>query len=155
MAFLCPGQSVFICVNPWQKFYRAGGIRTHDLLNPIQAFYQAELRPDLVQTIHQLLINRQRRAMKAIIRRNAYVYLFVVVIFIGGVCPTSAQPRKGIALNEIAFLFAADLISKGQVVVDNKGAWTKHRASTDEENEFIRRRGFAEYAKWHLGVDLR
>jgi hypothetical protein len=26
---------------------RAGGIRTHDLLNPIQAFYQAELRPDL------------------------------------------------------------------------------------------------------------
>ena len=23
----------------------AGGIRTHDLLNPIQAFYQAELRP--------------------------------------------------------------------------------------------------------------
>ena len=26
---------------------RAGGIRTHDLLNPIQAFYQAELRPDV------------------------------------------------------------------------------------------------------------
>jgi hypothetical protein len=24
---------------------RAGGIRTHDLLNPIQAFYQAELQP--------------------------------------------------------------------------------------------------------------
>jgi hypothetical protein len=29
------------------KISRAGGIRTHDLLNPIQAFYQAELRPDL------------------------------------------------------------------------------------------------------------
>ena len=28
------------------KLGRAGGIRTHDLLNPIQAFYQAELRPD-------------------------------------------------------------------------------------------------------------
>ena len=26
---------------------RAGGIRTHDLLNPIQAFYQAELQPVL------------------------------------------------------------------------------------------------------------
>ncbi len=26
---------------------RAGEIRTRDLLNPIQAFYQAELRPDL------------------------------------------------------------------------------------------------------------
>jgi hypothetical protein len=47
MTFLRHGQSVFICVNPWQKISRAGGIRTHDLLNPIQAFYQAELRPDL------------------------------------------------------------------------------------------------------------
>ena len=47
MTFLCHGQSVFICVNPWLKIFRAGGIRTHDLLNPIQAFYQAELRPDL------------------------------------------------------------------------------------------------------------
>jgi hypothetical protein len=28
---------------------RAGGIRTHDLLNPIQAHYQAVLRPDLFQ----------------------------------------------------------------------------------------------------------
>jgi hypothetical protein len=26
---------------------RAGEIRTRDLLNPIQAFYQAELRPDV------------------------------------------------------------------------------------------------------------
>ena len=25
---------------------RAGEIRTHDLLHPMQAFYQAELRPD-------------------------------------------------------------------------------------------------------------
>jgi hypothetical protein len=35
-----------------KKSYRAGGIRTHDLLNPIQAFYQAELQPDLLQSIH-------------------------------------------------------------------------------------------------------
>src|SRR5258708_33150157 len=28
------------------KRYRAGGIRTHDLLNPIQAHYQTCLRPD-------------------------------------------------------------------------------------------------------------
>ena len=40
------------------KSSRAGGIRTHDLLNPIQAFYQAELRPDSVQTIDQLQQNR-------------------------------------------------------------------------------------------------
>ena len=31
---------------------RAGGIRTHDLLNPIQAHYQAVLRPDDAGTIH-------------------------------------------------------------------------------------------------------
>jgi hypothetical protein len=29
-----------------RKNGRAGGIRTHDLLNPIQAHYQAVLRPD-------------------------------------------------------------------------------------------------------------
>ena len=39
--------------------HRAGGIRTHDLLNPIQAFYQAELRPDLLQTIDQLQRNSE------------------------------------------------------------------------------------------------
>jgi hypothetical protein len=34
---------------PWKGGYRgrAGEIRTHDLLHPMQAFYQAELRPDL------------------------------------------------------------------------------------------------------------
>jgi hypothetical protein len=48
---LCHGQSVFICVNPWLKIFRAGGIRTHDLLNPIQAFYQAELRPAEANTV--------------------------------------------------------------------------------------------------------
>ena len=42
---------MFICVNPWLKIFRAGGIRTHDLLNPIQAFYQAELRPAEANTV--------------------------------------------------------------------------------------------------------
>ena len=32
--------------------YRAAGIRTRDLLNPIQAHYQAVLRPDYAPTIH-------------------------------------------------------------------------------------------------------
>lgn len=93
--------------------------------------------------------------MKAIIREKAYVLSWLFVILIGGVCATSAQPPNGIALNEIAFTFAARLISKGRGVADHKGAWTKHRPSTDEENEFIRLHGLAEDAKWHLGVDLR
>jgi hypothetical protein len=33
--------------NRWSGGNRAGGIRTRDLLNPIQAHYQAVLRPDL------------------------------------------------------------------------------------------------------------
>lgn len=33
---------------PFGKNGRAGEIRTHDLLHPMQAFYQAELRPDLM-----------------------------------------------------------------------------------------------------------
>ena len=51
MTFLRHRQPVFLCENPWLKISRAGGIRTHDLLNPIQAFYQAELRPDEANTV--------------------------------------------------------------------------------------------------------
>src|SRR5213593_1896550 len=43
-----------ICVHRCKsvaKNLRAGGIRTHDLLNPIQAFYQAELRPAEANTV--------------------------------------------------------------------------------------------------------
>ena len=36
-----------------QQTGRAGEIRTHDLLHPMQAFYQAELQPDLVLTSRQ------------------------------------------------------------------------------------------------------
>jgi hypothetical protein len=40
-------------------------------------------------------------------------------------------------------------------IADAKGAWTEHRPSAGEENEFIRLYGFSEYTKWHLGVDTR
>src|SRR5882724_6069312 len=39
--------------------HRAGGIRTHDLLNPIQAFYQAELRPEVVEEHCPFVKNRE------------------------------------------------------------------------------------------------
>jgi hypothetical protein len=134
---------------------RAGGIRTRDLLNPIQAFYQAELRPDLVQTIHQLLINRQRRAMKAILRTNPWASAILIGVLVGDVCVVRAEPRNGIELNENAFTFAAELIKEGRFIGDRKGAWSEHRPSAVEENEFIRVHGFGEYAKWHLGIDRR
>lgn len=93
--------------------------------------------------------------MKAVIQASAYVCSSLAVILVGGLCPVLAQPRSGIELNEIAFTFAATLVNEGQVVADGKGAWTEHRPSADEENEFIRLHGFAQYAKWHLGVDRR
>src|SRR5262249_51233835 len=82
-----------------------------------------------------------------------YVCATLVVILVGGVRTVAAQSRKSIELNEIAFTFAAKLIKKGQDVADSKGAWSKDRPSVQQENEFIRRYGFAEYAKWHLGID--
>ena len=52
-------------------------------------------------------------------------------------------------------MFATRLINEEHVIADGKGAWTTHRPSADEENEFVRLHGFGEYAKWHLGVDTR
>jgi hypothetical protein len=77
---------------------------------------------------------------------------FLVVL---GASDALAQSRSSVELNEIAFAFAAQLIKEGHVIVDGKGAWSQHRPSVNEENEFIRLHGFGEYAKWHLGIDTR
>jgi hypothetical protein len=93
--------------------------------------------------------------MKAVIRSNAFVHSVAIAVSLLVIGAVAAQSRKSIELNEIAFTFAMELIKEGQVVADGKGAWTKHRPSADEENEFIRLHGFAQYAKWHLGIDRR
>jgi hypothetical protein len=51
------------------------------------------------------------------------------------------------------FEHAKELINQGKVVLDERDAWSEHQPSTEEENEFIRRHGFDEYGKWHLGID--
>jgi hypothetical protein len=58
-----------------------------------------------------------------------------------------------VRLNQAAFDYARELIKQGHVVADDRGAWRQHQPSAEEENEFIRLRGFGEYAKWHLGID--
>ena len=93
--------------------------------------------------------------MKAVIRSNAFVHSVAIAVSLFAIGAVAAQSRKSIELNEIAFTFAMELIKERQVVADGKGAWTKHRPSADEENEFIRLHGFAQYAKWHLGIDRR
>jgi hypothetical protein len=56
-------------------------------------------------------------------------------------------------LNRAAVQYARSLIRSGRVVKDERDAWSEHQPSTAEENEFIRRHGFAMYSKWHLGID--
>ena len=71
---------------------------------------------------------------------------------------TTPQLSRGravhaIKLNQIAFESGKELIRRGRVIIDKKGAWGQHQPSLEEENEFIRLHGFEEYAKWHLGID--
>jgi hypothetical protein len=93
--------------------------------------------------------------MKTVIRSNAFAHAIATAVFVFSICTVAAQSRKSIELNENAFTFAMELIKEGQAIPDGKGEWTKHRPSADEENEFIRFHGFAQYAKWHLGIDRR
>ena len=93
--------------------------------------------------------------MKAVIRSNAFVHPIAIAVSLFAIGSIAAQSRKGLELNEVAFTFAMELLKEGQVAADGKGAWTKHRPSPDEENKFIRLHGFAQYAKWHLGIDRR
>jgi hypothetical protein len=57
------------------------------------------------------------------------------------------------SLNQNGFEFAKGLVHNGKVVRDERDDWSEHQPSTEEENEFIHLHGFAEYAKWHLGID--
>jgi hypothetical protein len=58
-----------------------------------------------------------------------------------------------VKLNRRAFEHAKELVSKGHFVFDERDAWSEHQPSAQEENDFIERHGFEEYAKWYLGVN--
>jgi hypothetical protein len=93
--------------------------------------------------------------MKAIMRRTAIAAWMVLALFILADSAIAADSGQAIELNKIAFTFAVELIKQGDAIADGKGEWAEHRPSAGEENEFIRVHGFAEYAKWHLGIDRR
>jgi hypothetical protein len=92
--------------------------------------------------------------MKAIILNRLCACSIAVAILFFAIGTMLAQPRTHLKLNEDAFAFAVQLIKQGHFIADGKGAWSKNRPSTDEENEFIRVHGFNEYAKWHLGIAI-
>jgi hypothetical protein len=58
-----------------------------------------------------------------------------------------------VKLNQKAFDKAKKLVNAGDVVKDERDAWSEHQPSARKENDFIRQHGFEEYALWHLGVD--
>jgi hypothetical protein len=93
--------------------------------------------------------------MQVVIRSNAFVRSVAIALSLFAISAVTGQSRKSIEVNESAFTFAIKLIKRGEVIADGKGGWTKHRPSADDENEFIRLHGFAQYAKWHLGIDRR
>ena len=93
--------------------------------------------------------------MQAVTRSNVFVHSIAIAIFIFSIGSVAAQSQRSIQLNKDALAFGAELIKEGHFIADHKGAWSEHRPSAAEENEFIRLHGFATYAKWHLGIDKR
>ena len=92
------------------------------------------------------------------IRNTSTPLLTVALIFLCAILSaTDSDDEKfeRVKLNHAALAYAKELINKGHVVLDQKGAWGKDRPSTQLENEFILQHGFGEYAKWYLGIDER
>jgi hypothetical protein len=58
-----------------------------------------------------------------------------------------------VQLNRPAVDFAEQLIGDGKCVFDDRDAWSEHQPSASDENAFIEKRGYTEYARWHLGID--
>jgi hypothetical protein len=56
-------------------------------------------------------------------------------------------------LHNPGYDYAKKLIGDGNVVLDERDAWSEHQPSTREENEFIAEHGWDAYGRWHLGVD--
>jgi hypothetical protein len=47
-----------------------------------------------------------------------------------------------VMLNRRAFEHAKELIKEGRIVLDERDAWSEHRPSAEQENEFIRLHGY-------------
>jgi hypothetical protein len=61
--------------------------------------------------------------------------------------------RMAVTLSQTACAYAEGLITRGKAVHDERDDWSEHQPSAKDENEFIDAHGWAEYGRWHLGVD--
>ena len=93
--------------------------------------------------------------MKAAVIKLNCVARIGLIICLNAIGDVPAQSRASVRLNADAVAFASQLMQEGHLIADGKGAWREHQPLPGVENEFIRVHGFAEYAKWHLGVDER
>jgi hypothetical protein len=58
-----------------------------------------------------------------------------------------------VKLHRPGYDHAKKLVGDGHVVLDDRDAWSEHQPSAASENAFIAEHGWAEYGRWHLGVD--
>jgi len=58
-----------------------------------------------------------------------------------------------VTLNRAALQHAKELIGKGRTVEDERDDWSEHAPSADDENSWLEKHGWDQYALWHLGVD--
>lgn len=58
-----------------------------------------------------------------------------------------------VKLNRNALEHARSLVEKGSVARDERDDWSEDAPSADDENTFIEKHGWDEYALWHLGED--
>jgi len=58
-----------------------------------------------------------------------------------------------VRLNRDAVSHAENLVRRGDVVHDERDAWSEDAPSTEQANAFIEKHGMGEFAKWHLAED--
>jgi len=58
-----------------------------------------------------------------------------------------------VKLNRKALTHARKLIEEGKFERDIRDDWSEHAPSADQENSFIDKHGFGDFAEWHLGRD--
>lgn len=59
----------------------------------------------------------------------------------------------GTVLNEEGFAYARWLIERGYIAEDERDDWNDDAPSEEEVNTFLAKKGFEQFARWHLGID--
>jgi hypothetical protein len=107
-------------------------------------------------TAKMAVLPQQVRSRRSSAMKNR-IHLVPAMCLVAGILISypafSFAQSRAVRLNENALAYAQELIAQARVVVDKKNAWRDHHPRAEEENEFIRAHGFAEYDKWHLGID--